>query len=66
MVCMKKEASILEKLYVQVKPTLFTIVVIFFHSVFTSDAHALAVVPDIASFARDQKFAWIFLIVTCK
>ena len=68
MVGVKKEVSsgILEKFCVQVRSTLFTIVVIFFHSVFTSDAHALAVLPDIARFTLDKEFACTFIIITCQ
>lgn len=38
---------------------------VFFHSIFTSDAHALAVLPDIARFALDEELACTFIIVTC-
>ena len=50
----------------QLGTTLFTKVVVFFHSIFTSDAHALAVLPDIAYFTLDEEFASTFVIVTYK
>ena len=67
LVGVKKEvrSGILEQFYVQVRSAFFTIVVVFFHSVFTSDAHALAVLPDITRFALDKEFACTFVIVTC-
>ena len=58
-------SGVLDKFYVQVRSTFFTIVAFFFHSIFTSDAHALAVLPDIALFALDKEFACTFIIVTC-
>ena len=62
----KKKVSpgVLEKFRVQLGTTLFTKVVVFFHSIFTSDAHALAVLPDIAHFTLDEEFACTFVIVT--
>jgi hypothetical protein len=55
----------LEKFRVHVGTTFFTIVVVLFHSIFTSDAHALAVLPDIARFTLDEEFACTFVIITC-
>jgi hypothetical protein len=64
----KNEGSsgVLEKFCVHERSTYFTIVAFFFHSIFTSDPHALAVLPDIALFALDKEFACTFIIVTCK
>jgi hypothetical protein len=45
---------------------LLTIIVAFTHPIFVSDAHALAVLPNIARFALDKKFACVFVITIYK
>jgi len=67
LVGVKKKVSngVLEKFRVQLGTTFFTMIVVFFHRIFTSDAHALAMLPDIARFALDEEFACTFVIVTC-
>jgi hypothetical protein len=62
----KVSTGVLEKFRVHVGTTFFTIVVVLFHSIFTSDAHALAVLPDIARFTLDEEFACTFVIITCE
>jgi hypothetical protein len=47
----------------QIGSTLFTVVVVCLDGIFISDAHALAVLPDIARFALNKELPGAFIIV---
>jgi hypothetical protein len=50
----------------QIGPALFTVIMVCLDGIFISDAHALAVLPNIAHFALDEEFPSAFVIVTWK
>jgi len=56
----------LEKFHMEIGSTLFTEIVVCLDGIFISNAHALAVLPNVAHFALDKEFAGAFIIVTCE
>jgi hypothetical protein len=48
----------------EVGPALLTVIVTFLHRVFVADTHALAMLPDIARFALDEKLPCAFIVIT--
>jgi hypothetical protein len=50
----------------EIGSTLFTEIVVCLDGIFISNAHALAVLPNVAHFTLDKEFAGTFIIVTCE
>jgi len=48
----------------QIGSALFAVVVVCLDGIFISDAHALAVLPDVARFALYEELPGAFIIVT--
>ena len=50
----------------EIGTALFTEIMVCFDGIFISDAHALAVLPNITHFALNEELSCAFVIVTCE
>lgn len=55
----------LEKFHMEIGSALFTEIMVCLDGIFISDAHALAVLPNITHFALNEELPCAFVIVTC-
>jgi len=58
--------GILEKFHMEIGSALFTEIMVCLDGIFISDAHALAVLPNVTHFALDEELPCAFVIVTCE